>query len=228
MALRLNNTMNTIADNEIFAEYHFSSGVYTTERKDLLNKTLQVFDESIKEVLTHYTLDDIYPVIQTGSMIQDSRMEEFNYYICQKAWEILDSQGIDMSGLSTVLTECWGQEHHKTSGMELHAHNTGTHISGFYFLEVPENSSRIIFHDPRPTKVFTSLPEKNSNDITLSTSYLNFLPKPGMFFFTNSWLPHSFPRNASELPFRFIHFNISVVQNYQQPTQTAVNDVEIV
>jgi hypothetical protein len=40
--------------------------------------------------------------------------------------------------------------------------------------------------------------------------------------FTNSWLPHSFTKNPSKKPFKFIHFNVGVMpapQQQQQPLQ---------
>ena len=213
---------------EIYADYHFVTGVYRSKREDLLPTVTQVFKDSVNEIKKDIKLDEIYPVIQTREMLTDPRMEKFIYYICEKSWHILDSQGVDMSKYITTITELWGQEHYKTSSMELHAHNmNGAYISGFYFLEVPEDSSNVIFHDPRPTKVFTSLQEKDYNLITPTSSHINYKPEPGMFLFTNSWLPHSFLRNRNKLPLKFIHFNVTVIpNNTQQPVPDPV--VEIV
>ena len=44
---------------------------------------------------------------------------------------------------------------------------------------------------------------------------INFVPKEGQLMFTNSWLPHSFTKNQSKKPIRFIHFNIAVAQAQQ-------------
>jgi hypothetical protein len=45
---------------------------------------------------------------------------------------------------------------------------------------------------------------------------INFVPEPGMMLFAPAWLAHSFGRNPSKAPFRFVHFNLSV-----QPNATA-------
>jgi len=45
-----------------------------------------------------------------------------------------------------------------------------------------------------------------------------------MLMFANSWLAHSFTRNASDKPMRFIHFNLSV----QLAPQQAVAPAEVI
>ena len=52
---------------------------------------------------------------------------------------------------------------------------------------------------------------------------INFEPKVGQFMFTNAWLPHSFTKNNSEQPFKFIHFNLGVELLPQQ-----LPDIEVV
>ena len=56
-----------------------------------------------------------------------------------------------------------------------------------------------------------ALPEADPSQATLASSMINFAPEPGMMLFAPAWLPHSFGRNASKAPFRFVHFNLSVV-----------------
>ena len=87
---------------------------------------------------------------------------------------------------------------------------SGAQITGFYFLECPENSCRPVFQDPRPAKYYAHLQEANPMMATLSSNEINYQPNAGDFFFTNSWLPHSFTRNANVKPFKFIHFSLGV------------------
>ena len=47
---------------------------------------------------------------------------------------------------------------------------------------------------------------------TLASTMINFKPEPGMMMFAPAWLAHSFGRNASKEPFRFVHFNLTVQQ----------------
>lgn len=55
------------------------------------------------------------------------------------------------------------------------------------------------------------LPEKDQSQITVSSSLVNFKPKPGTFIFFNSYLEHEFVVDHGIEPFRFIHFNIQAV-----------------
>ena len=128
-----------------------------------------------------------------------------------------------MDNLMTYFTEMWCQEHHMGSAMDRHIHNNGAILSGFYFLNSPEDA-RVVFHDPRDSKVITSLPEKNSTVATHASNMINFEPKPGMLIFTNAWLAHSFSRHAANEPIQFIHFNLFVQpapqnQNDQAPAE---------
>jgi hypothetical protein len=88
-------------------------------------------------------------------------------------------------------------------------------IVGFYFLETPENCSRVVFHDPRAAKVQIDLPEQDINMATPASKMINFEPKPGMMIFANSWLMHSFTRHAANLPIKFVHFNLTVIHQPQ-------------
>ena len=93
--------------------------------------------------------------------------------------------------------------------MEQHVHG-GSQIVGFYFLDTPENCSRVVFHDPRPAKSMSSWTEQDVSKATPASGMINFAPKPGLLMFTNAWLPHSFSRHGADEPIRFIHFNIGL------------------
>jgi len=104
----------------------------------------------------------------------------------------------------------WSQEHYQTSSMDYHAHPGGNFLVGFYFLDTPEGCPPAVVHDPRPSRMMLSLPEANPSQATLASTMINFKPEPGMIMFAPAWLAHSFGRNPSKAPFRFVHFNLSV------------------
>jgi len=54
--------------------------------------------------------------------------------------------------------------------------------------------------------------------ITLASSTVLFIPKPGTMYFFNSWLPHSVTRNAKKTPTRLVHFNLGVKDLPPKPT----------
>jgi hypothetical protein len=198
---------------EISAWSYFPSNIYTVELPGFLSAVQEVSEERLKIVNQDQELNDIYPVKMSDSYFDDPRIANFTQYTAQTAWNILKANGYAMDNLSTVFTEMWTQEHHKHSLMEQHTHGFGAHIVGFYFLEVPEHSSNIVFHDPRPSKVQINLPEENISLATPASQMVNFTPKPGLMIFSSAWLPHSFGRHASDKPLKFVHFNLAVQQN---------------
>ncbi|NDF49748.1 hypothetical protein EB118_22260 [bacterium] len=200
----------------------FPSFVYKIKNYDFLYSVNQVSEEFLNSQKQSQNIDSIYPVIMSGNYSEDSRITKFSEFILDTSYQILDRQGYTMKNLSMVFTEMWTQEHHKMSGMEQHVHGFGSQISGLYFLEVPEESSNLIFYDPRPGKVQINLPEKDIQLYSIASQMLNFKPEQGLIALFNSWLPHSFSRHTSDSPIKFVHFNLGVKLNNNLP------DVEIV
>ena len=182
------------------------------DKPEYLDIAKKVSKKYIAKRKKEIELNPNYPVYMTEAINYDPEMLDFSNFVAQIAWDILDSQGYAMNFFTTYFSEMWTQEHHQHSAMEKHIHGNGSVISGFYFLDVPKNSSRIIFHEPKDSKTITNLPERNMLDVTHASSMINFVPKEGQLMFTNSWLPHSFTKNQSKKPLRFIHFNVAVGQ----------------
>ena len=187
---------------------YFPSSVYKTDASQYL--------DAVKEVAKSHTtanennINELYPVKMSDNIFGDERISDFCQQTIQFAWNILEGQGYNLANVQTYYQSMWMQEHYHSSGMEKHIHARGTQLVGFYFLEVPENSSRLVLHDPRAGKVQIDLDEKSVEEVTVATQMVNFQPKAGELYFTNAWLPHSFTRNGSDEPLRFIHINIGV------------------
>jgi Putative 2OG-Fe(II) oxygenase len=197
-------------ENQLGTWTYFPSLIYTIEKPEFLKVVKEVSEERLKIQKAQKKVDPIYPVIMTDNLFTDDRMTEFTKYVGQTAWNILQSQGYAMDNLVTTFESMWAQEHHKHSLMEQHVHGFGAQLVGFYFLEVPEKSSNVVFHDPRAGKVQTNLPETDVSLVTPASQMINFSPKPGLLMFANSWLPHSFGRHAANKPMKFVHFNLNV------------------
>ena len=197
-------------NTQLEVAYHFPSAIYLIERPDFIESVMEVSEESLNRHREERELDEIYPVLMSDSYYADPRLAGFSEFIGATAWNILNEQGYAMQDKVVSFTEMWTQEHHKHSSMEQHVHGFGAQIVGFYFLEVPENASRAVFHDPRAGKVQIDLPEQDPNNATLGSKMINFEPKPGLMIFANSWLPHSFTRHGSDKPIKFVHFNLAV------------------
>jgi len=214
-------------ENQLAAWTYFPSVVYTIEKPEFLKAVNEVSEERLKVQKADKKIDPIYPVVMTDNLFTDPRMANFMEFVGTTAWKILSDQGYAMDSLSTTFTEMWTQEHHKHSLMEQHVHGFGAQLVGFYFLQVPEKSSNVIFHDPRAGKVQSNLMEANMSMVTPASNAIHFNPKPGLLIFANSWLPHSFGRHAANKPMKFVHFNLTV-QLAQQPVCAVPPAAEIV
>ena len=192
--------------------YHFPCPIYLMERPDFLDVVNAVSEEYLDLARGKRELDEIYPVLMTENYFANEKLKEFSEFIGDTAWNILNEQGYAMQGNTVSFMEMWSQEHHKHSAMDQHVHGYGSQITGFYFLETPENCSRVVFHDPRVGKVQIDLPEHEITNATAASKMINFEPKPGMLIFANSWLAHSFTRHAADKPIKFVHFNLGVSQ----------------
>jgi uncharacterized protein (TIGR02466 family) len=201
-----------VLNTQLQVAHHFPCPIYIIERPDFLETINAVSEEALKVQRKERDLNEIYPVYMTGNYFDDSRMVKFSEFVGATAWNILNEQGYAMQDKAVQFTEMWTQEHHKHSAMDAHVHGFGSQIVGFYFLETPENCSHVVFHDPRAAKIQIDLPEQDVNIATPASKAINFTPKPGMMIFANSWLAHSFTRHAADLPIKFVHFNLTVIQ----------------
>ena len=206
--------------------HYFATPVYITQQPQFLEVVKAIAAGSIAQVHGDKKPDKIHPVRMSGNMLEDERIAPFAEFIANTAWNILASQGFAMDGFSTSFTELWCQEHYQTSSMEYHTHPGGNFLVGFYFLDVPDGAPPVVIHDPRPGRVMLSLPEADPSQATLSSTMINFKPQPGMVMFAPAWLAHSFGRNASKKPFRFVHFNLTVHQT--APVVCPVSSAEVV
>ena len=213
--------MTETPNTQLEVAHHFPCPIYIIERPDFLDTVKSVSDEQLEVARKERGLDEIYPVVMTGNYYADARVTDFANFVGATAWNILQEQGYAMEDKVVQFTEMWTQEHYKHSSMEQHVHGFGVQIVGFYFLEAPEDSSRVVFHDPRSGKVQNDLPEQNMVNATPASRMVNFEAKEGRLIFSNSWLPHSFTRHASDKPVKFVHFNLTVAQAQPSCTMSA-------
>jgi len=187
--------------------FFFPSTIYRANLPDFLPAATVVLDEHLA---SFPTADEIYPINQTGSMY-DTRIQGLLDYIGNTSWSILNEQGYNMDLFNCTISEFWGQRFFKHGQHIEHIHNMGVQLTGFYFVEVPENSSRPLIFDPRPGKKQINLPERDMSLVTQGSAQINFDVKSGDILLFNSWLGHGFTPNSSDKEFRFIHFNVGVI-----------------
>jgi len=189
---------------------HFVSAAYTVFKPDFLDPVREVAGRNLALVRKRHKLNPLYPVYQTDNLTQEEALVPFLEYVAQTGWNILRSQGYAMDHLQIAMHEVWCQEHHLHSSMEYHTHGHGSQLSGFYFMDVPPDSSIIQLHDPRPGKNMINLQERDGSQATMASGSIVFTAQEGLLFYTNSYVPHSFTRHGGKKPLRFIHFNLAV------------------
>lgn len=204
-----------VKNTQLQVAHHFPCPIYIIERPDFLDAVNTVSEEALEVQRKERDLNEIYPLYMTANYFADPRVVGFSEFVGATAWNILNEQGYAMQNMAVSFMEMWTQEHYKHSAMDAHVHGFGSQITGFYFLETPENCSHVVFHDPRAGKVQIDLPEQDMSMATPASKMINFAPKPGMMIFANSWLSHSFTRHAAELPIKFVHFNLTVIHQPQ-------------
>ena len=192
--------------------HYFASPVYVVSKPEFMD-AVRTVSTRYEEASRERKNKENYVNLMTASYSHEPELQDFSQYVSQTAWNILASQGFNMDNLVTYFTEMWTQEHNHLSSMETHMHGHGSQISAFYFLDVPEDACKLVIHDPRQAKVIVSLPEKDSGEITLGSSQVVFKPQPGALIFVNAWMLHSFTKNFSDKPMRFVHMNLSVAVN---------------
>jgi uncharacterized protein (TIGR02466 family) len=195
--------------NEFSVEYYFPTAIYTIMKPEYLAIAKKV----CKEYVAKAKIDDLQKAKMTNGFQNDERITELSNKILNYSWDILDSQGYDMSNYRTYFDEFWCHDYEKFGSMDQHTHGRGSQLVGFYFVNCPKDCSKSLFYDPKIAKVQINLPEKNDKIVSYASNVINIQPKEGMLLITNSWLAHAFTRNASNKNMQFIHFTVTPYQN---------------
>jgi len=213
--------------DNLSTSYYFQTPVYSIEAPEFLKETRKVADRYVKEAKKlneseRKKRENFYKVKNfgdkgmshhSGSMINDPSLKEFQEYVGQTSWNVLEHMGYDMSLYELFYTELWVQEFSKKGGGHHEGHiHYDNHISGFYFLECTNKTSQPVFHDPRYAKTMSDLPLKNQDALGVMSPLVRYQPKPGTMMFFPAYLEHQFSVDMGVDKFRFIHFNLQAVR----------------
>jgi len=179
------------------------------DAKQSIDKRHNKFNADIKDHgMSYHSGPELY---------KDDRIYNFELLIRNTARNILEDQGFDLSNYTLDYTEMWIQKFAFKGGghQDTHIH-WDNHISGFYFVECSDKTSKPIFHDPRPSRMMLNLPIKNHSKLCPAMERQIVNVKPGTLLLFNSWLPHQFSVDNGIDPFRFIHFNLQAKANSER------------
>lgn len=187
----------------------FPTNVYTVEKPEFIEPVRAVAMDMLRHAQKAH---DLYPVRMTGPMEMHPGVQDFARFTAITAGNLLTDEGYQTNGMGAYFQSMWCQEHHRSSGMDQHTH-PGALMVGFYFLDVPTESSAITLFDPRAGKVATPVLEANAANVTYASNAFHMAPKAGLLVFAPAWLPHAFTRHGNTVPLRFIHFNIGLTEH---------------
>ena len=125
-------------------------------------------------------------------------LKNFEKYVCNVGNNFLSSLGYDPKD-SLRRAFIFTSEITRGNFHAPHAHPNCV-LSGVFYLQVPENSSRIIFHDPRPFRKYRIIPFKKQKEAhtTIFESEVFISPKPGLLLMWESWLDHEIEISNSD------------------------------
>ena len=148
------------------------------------------------------------------SLINDINLADLRKTIVDYSSKFLEDSGFNIDSHSLFFRECWVQEFATKGGHHMPHIHSNNHVCGFLFLKCTDDTSRVVFHDPRPGALMSRLPEKDPDKITPASFAFNFRPKPGEFIMFPAYLLHEFTIDHGIDPFRFIHWNIQFIPHH--------------
>jgi uncharacterized protein (TIGR02466 family) len=126
-------------------------------------------------------------------------IKPLNEYVILKSLEFLLKFGYTKETCKKLfISQMFANEMFRGESHPVHRHPRAI-VSGVFYLQVPEGSSPIVFHDPRPHIEIIG-PDKNTEyKNTYNIPELVCKPKVGDIILFNSWLPHSIPPSTFQV-----------------------------
>ena len=198
--------------------YYFPTPIESSLELELAEKLLPIAKKylSNEKYITNTwnyknTFDATYKLANMEDMIP------FTNYIRERANSFLHNCGYDPSTLKfnvqVFFSEMFNGDFHQR-----HTHPNCV-LSGILYLQVPDNSAKLLVFDPRPHRKFTELPKPNMminvSNPEASWDRVFFTPEVGRFLMWESWLEHEVLINRSVEGRITAVFNISIVDEPQ-------------
>jgi uncharacterized protein (TIGR02466 family) len=116
--------------------------------------------------------------------------------------------GMGFEGLGMALAAAWFSVSPAGAMNARHCHPM-SFLSGAYYVRVPQGSSPICFHDPRPVKLHATPTSPNFRPSPYTTEMITCQVREGLIVLFPGWLDHSVPPHQGEgervvLSFNFV------------------------
>lgn len=136
-----------------------------------------------------------------GLEIEDD-LNEIKTFILNCADDFSKKRGISVANLNMHI---FANEMIDGDSHDLHTHANCLY-SGVFYLQIPDNSSLILFKDPRIHTRFIAQNVIENNH--LNGGFFGINPTKGLFLMWDSWLEHKVPVNKSVQPRIALVFNL--------------------
>jgi len=182
---------------------YFPSLIYRDEQPDWVGYTLQVVQKYYAQTTSDQALD------QTLPMANDPDLKFLVDYLVLASDTILREQGYDVDRYELYVSGLWGQDVKCLGGTNVHIHKN-SQLSGWFFLETPENGAYPVYHEPRMNKQMVELDYVQGSELVNASSQVHFNNvKPGTILIANSWVQHQLTQNNAQTQTKSVHFMIS-------------------
>ena len=141
---------------------------------------------------------------QSESLHTRSDMQPFVDYVYNSAQQYVDDNGYDLD-VSNLKMQLFASEINNNDYHTSHNHPNSV-LSGVFYLEVYNDSSKILFHEPRSAKRFTSLPIKKHTHTNQDIIFVQ--PQNGLLLLWESWLYHEVTKSTNDKPRKTLVFNL--------------------
>lgn len=158
---------------------------------------------------------DVYTTCWDSDMHKDPKYKNAFGVFLDRAEHFLEVHGVNED---PVLEMAWFNSYKKEQFQEQHIHN-GTHVSAVYFLNAPEGSAPLKFHNPTPANF--PIAYQFTNELLEDERYVKAVNDRLVVFLSHT--PHSVPRGFNE-ELRYsiaINYGVTNRNNYKATQLTS-------
>jgi len=186
-------------------QYFFPTAICSITDVELANTMLPIAKKYLNSNV-HLTYQWGYKNTYTSGQGIEKNQEFFQFtdIIKKHSSEYMASLGYDLS-VDEFEVYLFASEMTAGDKHALHTHQNSI-LSGVFYLEVPEGSSNIVFHDPRPFRKFVNYPTLKNTEVTWDQIF--FKPEKGLLLLWESWIEHEVPVNSNQEGRITLVFNI--------------------
>jgi len=189
---------------------YFPSCVYRDEHPEWTENVIKLCQKHINNFISSNPDSKDQNLLQGGDMSNDPQLRFLVDYLIESSYNILSEQGYDVEKYELFVYGLWYQGIRNNAQTNIHIHKN-SQLSGWMFLETPEQGSYPVFYDPRMNKPMVELDILTKDSILTTSSpevhFNNVLP--GTIILANSWLQHRLTPNRTSSITSTIHFVIS-------------------